>query len=130
MIKRIFLISRLDEEIKDFLVESIESVGQLELLLYTYQNKHKQWSSETISIELGTQTPVSPKQMEALYSKGMLKKTDGFFSYCPRNEFINSKVDKLFLIYHESPVEIVTFLFTQRDEKLKGFADAFKFKKD
>ena len=70
------------------------------------------------------------KQMEGLYNKGILKKDTYLFSYSPKNEIINYKLEKLFFLYQERPVAIVTFIFTKPENKLKGFADAFKIKKD
>lgn len=126
--------SRIPEEVRAFLVECIGSVGQLELLFILYQNKHREWSAETISTEISLEHRPHPamatKQMEHLYSKGILRKVNNFFSYSPRNEFINSKIEKLFQIYQDRPVSIVTVIFNQPEDKLKGFADAFKFKKD
>lgn len=121
---------RIPEDIREFLLDCIETVSQLELLLVIYQFKDKKWSAATVSRELRTNPSMAAKQMETLSSKGILKKEDDLFSYSPDSELTHHKVEKLFELYHERPVAIVTFIFTKPEEKLKGFADAFKLKKD
>lgn len=125
------MINSIPPEIRDFLTDCIESVSQLELLLFIYERKNIQWSAEEISRELRTHTTMASKQMEQLASKGVLEKlSENKFQYAPIKEDTHKKVNELFSLYHERPVAIVTFIFTKPEDKLKGFADAFKFKKD
>ena len=71
------------------------------------------------------------RQMTILMEKGILRKEGSEeFIYVPENQDLNKKLEDLNELYHERPVAIVTFIYKSPTEKLKGFADAFKFKKD
>lgn len=124
------MISGIPQEIRDFLTDCIESVSQLETLFLIYERKNVTWTAESISKEMRTHASMAQKQMEFLAHKGILKKeSEHSYSYAPTSA-INEKVTKLYDLYHVRPVAIVTFIFTKPEDKLKGFADAFKFKKD
>ncbi len=125
------MINSIPHEIREFLSDCIESVSQLELLLFIFERKDTIWKADELSRELRTHSTMASRQMELLYQKGILSKTsEGQFKYAPTRPEIHQRVSSLFNIYHERPVAIVTFIFTKPEDKLKGFADAFKFKKD
>ena len=124
------MTSGIPQEIRDFLTECIESVSQLELLFLIYENKNIVWTPESISKEMRTHASMAHKQMDILVDKGILRKTDNTYSYSPLKEATNDRVKQLYDLYHVRPVSIVTYIFTKPEDKLKGFADAFKFKKD
>lgn len=118
------------QDIRNFLTDCIETVSQLELLLFIFENKNKAWNAESISRELRTHPAMAQKQMDILFAKGILAKDDEGYSYWPQTPKLENNITQLFALYHERPVTIVTFIFTKPEDKLKGFADAFKFKKD
>lgn len=120
----------LPKDIQNFLSECIETVSQLELLFIFFENQNTVWNAESISRELRTHVAMASKQMEILSHKKILKKNDQEFSYSPQSPKLHESIVKLYELYHERPVSIVTFIFTKPEDKLKGFADAFKFKKD
>ena len=122
--------SGLPQNIRNFLTDCIETVSQLELLFIFFENKTRTWTAISISKELRTHASMALKQMDVLQSKGILKKENDQFSYAPQSEKIDENISKLHELYRERPVAIVTFIYTKPEDKLKGFADAFKFKKE
>ncbi len=60
----------------------------------------------------------------------MNKNEKGEFSYAPSDEKIAQDVQKLYSIYQERPVAVISYLYEKPVDRLKGFADAFKIKKD
>lgn len=125
------LTSGIPQEIRDFLNDCIESVSQLELLFLIYEQKTNIWTAESISKEMRTHASMAQKQMEVLVHKGILKKeNEHTFSYAPVKDITDERVKQLYHLYHVKPVSIVTYIYTKPEDKLKGFADAFKFKKD
>ena len=118
------------KDIRNFLTDSIETVSQLELLFLIFENKNSTWTAETISKQLRTHPSMAFKQMEILTHKGILFKENDHYSYRPQTQKLEENITQLFALYHERPVAIVTFIYTKPEDKLKGFADAFKFKKD
>lgn len=124
------LENAIPQDIRDFLSDCIESVSQLELLFIILGNKQKKWTAPTISRELRTNPAMANKQMDLLHAKGILFKENEFYSYAPKSQKLDELITKLSALYNERPVAIVTYIFTKPEDKLKGFADAFKFKKD
>lgn len=119
------------KDIRIFLTDCIETVSQLELLFLIFENKNTHWSAEAISKELRTHPAMAAKQMEILVSKRILKLEDDLsYSYAPESQQLQDNITELYKLYHERPVAIVTYIYTRPEDKLKGFADAFKFKKD
>lgn len=122
--------SAIPKDIRNFLTDCIETVSQLELLFFILENKSHSWTADSISKQLRTHPSMASKQMEILSSKGILSKENDQYSYSPQNKTLEENIKQLHDLYHERPVAIVTYIFTKPEDKLKGFADAFKFKKD
>lgn len=121
----------LPSNIINFLSEFIETVSQLELLLLIYENKSIEWTADSVSKALRTHPSMAAKQMDILFYKGILnKRLDTSYTYGPETQMLDETIVQLYSLYHVRPVAIVTFIYTKPDEKLKGFADAFKFIKD
>jgi hypothetical protein len=124
------LENSIPKDIRNFLTDCIETVSQLELLFFILENKSSSWTADLISKELRTHPSMAAKQMEILFTKGILSKEEDKFSYGPQTTKLEENINQLYDLYHERPVAIVTYIFTKPEDKLKGFADAFKFKKD
>lgn len=119
------------QHLKEFLIECIESVSQLELLLIIFKTQNKKWNAAAMAREMRTHPSTALKQMNILSDKGILRKeSEDTFIYTPENSELHKKLVDLSELYNERPVAIVTFIYKSPTEKLKGFADAFKFKKD
>lgn len=117
-------------DIREFLLNSIETVSQLEILFLTALNPEVRWSHEQMSKELRSHPTAALRQMEHLKNSGILKSENGKYFYSPTDALMHEKIMRLRDLYREKPVSIVTFIYDRPNDKLKGFADAFKFKKD
>lgn len=123
--------SRLPLDIKSFLIESVDSVAHLEVLLMLYSNPNKDWSAELVSRESRSNMTAATQQLESLARNGLLKISDSkTYKFQPTNPDMHELVKRLFDIYHDAPVAVVTCIYEKPTDKLKGFADAFKIKKD
>lgn len=123
--------SRLPLDIKSFLIESIDSVAHLEVLLMLFSNPGKVWSADNVSKESRSNITAATLQLEGLARNGLLKSTDSkSYIFEPTDPQIKDIVKRLFDLYHDSPVAVVTCIYEKPTDKLKGFADAFKLKKD
>jgi hypothetical protein len=123
--------SRLPLDVKLFLTELIDSVSHLEVLLMLFNSKNKEFTAENVSRELRSNTHSAANQLAQLVAKGLLAVRDEHhFRYCPSTPEIDANVQKLSSLYNEMPVAVVTCIYEKPTDKLKGFSDAFKFKKD
>lgn len=121
----------LPQDIRDFLSEFIDSVSQLEILLMCSSEPQTAFSPEDISKNLRTHPMTAQKQLQSLVDKGLLASiSDHKFIFRPKELELKDLIYKLASSYKIKPVAVVTFIYDKPTDKLKGFADAFKFKKD
>jgi hypothetical protein len=105
-------------------------VGQLEVLLVFFNNPDKTWSPYSLSLELRTNETSAAKQMAKFASTGFIKNVSGdLYSYDPSPD-MKEKIEHLHLAYKEMSVAVISFIYEKPSDKLRGFADAFKIKKD
>ena len=123
--------SSLSQDVKSFLIDCIDSVSHLEVLLILHAGPTKSWDAEMMSKEMRSNVTSASTHLNALHKKGLLSTNDDKkFYYCPANEELAKKVNALCEAYHERPVAVISAIFERPNDKLKGFADAFKLKKD
>lgn len=83
-----------------------------------------------MSNELRSHETIVKQQMRKLWSDGFLKETEpDEFVYAPSPE-LDEYVDLLCRTYKDMSVAVIAFIYEKPTDKLKGFADAFKLKKD
>ena len=122
--------SRLPIDVKDLLTDHIDSVGHLEVLLTFFNNQNRTWTASAMSLELRSHETIVRQQMEKLLEAGFIKKNhNNEYSYSP-SEKLHTRVDLLCRTYKEMSVAVIAFIYEKPTDKLKGFADAFKLKKD
>lgn len=121
--------SRLPLDIKDFLTEHIDSVGQLEILFLLLDRQGSEWTVQKLSNELRSNQTVINNHLSHLIAHKLITKTDNGYVYDLQGEE-DERVRKLHASYKEMPVSVIAFLYEKPKDKLKSFADAFKFKKD
>ncbi len=122
--------SRLPIDVKELLTDHIDSVGQLEALLVFFNTPDKNWDPHSLSQELRTNVTSAAKQMAKLTAAGFIKNVLGdMYAYDPSPE-LRVKVEHLHQAYKEMSVAVISYLYEKPSDKLKGFADAFKLKKD
>jgi hypothetical protein len=104
-------------------------VGQLELLLVFFNNKNRSWTVPQLSQELRSHDTIVKIHTQKLIAHGFVKEVDGKFTYAPAVD-LNHKVEQLCESYKDMSVAVIAFIYEKPTDKLKGFADAFKLKKD
>lgn len=123
--------SSLPLDIKELLTEHIESVAQLEVLFLFYSDPSKAWSCASLSRELRSNETSAAKQIALLSHVGFVINTsENYYIYSPKSEKLASDVQKLHQAFVQKQVAVIAYLYEKPKDKLKGFADAFKIKKD
>lgn len=96
-----------------------------------FNNKDREYTAETVSKEMRSNSHSASNQLSHLKEKGLLAETEGKkFKYWPATPDLDEKVKHLADLYNEMPVAIVTCIYEKPTDKLKDFSNAFKFKKD
>lgn len=122
--------SRLPIDVKKLLTDHIDSVNQLEVLLAFFNNPSRTWNAVSLSLELRSHETIVKIQIHKLCNGGFVKEVQpNEFIYSPGDE-LNLKVELLNQTYKEMSVAVIAFIYEKPTDKLKGFADAFKLKKD
>ena len=122
--------SRLPLDIKELLTEHFDSVVQLEVLFLFFENPFQTLSAAEIAKQLRNSSTVVKKILERLEKQGFLSQQAPEIYELTKSEEQKEKIAKVYNAYKERPVAIIAFLYEKPNNTIKGFADAFKIKKD
>lgn len=122
--------SRLPEEIKTLLSTHVESLGHLEVLLYLYNHATQVWNAQTLSKELRNHPTNTAHHLKRLTDQGFLKCENNWCSYGPKTPELEEATRKLNDSFKDMPVAMIASIYEKPNDTLRGFADAFKLKKD
>ncbi|HXH76147.1 MAG TPA: hypothetical protein VNJ08_14345 [Bacteriovoracaceae bacterium] len=122
--------SSLPLDLRTFLMSHFESVTQLEILFTFFTRSEITWTPNSMSRELRSHPVATTKLMKRLAEQGFVCLNENEnYSYKPNPE-IESMVKAIYILYQEKPVAVIACIYDKPNDKLKGFADAFKLKKD
>ena len=118
--------------VQALLSEQVDTVAQLELLLFMYHHRHRAWSAQETATE-GRSSPEWARQQLALLAKrGLVHRTDHGYQYVPRPE-LDRAVTDLAQAYRVFPVTVIGAIYARRrpvDQNMQNFAEAFRLRRD
>jgi len=116
-------------DVRDFILEYIDSVAQLEALLILRSSPQQTWDIPTVARRLFIVEAEAAQILSGLVASE-LATTDGTtFSYCIRDTGRRELVDKVAQSYSQFLVP-VTKLIHAKSVGIRKFASAFKFRRD
>jgi hypothetical protein len=125
--------SRFPEALRSFIRDNIPDVDAAEILLLLARNRERRFDLHGLLAELASTAvtePVARKHLTLLQERGLVVSTRAStYQYSPSTPQLDSAVRALTRVYNERPVTMVRMIYTLRDEKIRSFADAFRFKK-
>lgn len=96
-----------------------------------FKNPSRHFSAIEVSHEQRSNQHSASNQLEQLTKHGLLKVNDAkMYQYAPGDDELHQKVEKLYELYKEMPVAVITCIYDKPKDKLKDLSDAFKLKKD
>jgi hypothetical protein len=120
----------LSDSVKQFIAECIASVEQLEILLHLYATAPRPWSAEAVAKELYLAPESVERRLQEFHDKGLLEKRESdLFSFKPAKQETERTVLEVSRAYKERRVAVINQIFSNPQDHLRSFADAFKFKK-
>jgi predicted ArsR family transcriptional regulator len=120
----------LSDNVKQFIAECISSVEQLEVLLHLYATAPRPWSAEAIAKDLYVAPESVQRRLIEFHEKGLLEKREGdLYTFKPVKQETDRTVHEVSLAYKERRVAVINQIFSNPQDHLRSFADAFKFKK-
>ncbi|MBC7818924.1 MAG: hypothetical protein IAG10_18710 [Planctomycetaceae bacterium] len=120
--------------VRDFIVEHIDSILQLEVLLLMYADRVHARTAADINREFRIDTQWLDRQLTRMCAAGILNCTttsDVFsYQYQPTNAEMHDAIAGLVETYATRRVSVVSLIYSKPVDRLKHFADAFRLRKD
>jgi hypothetical protein len=126
--------------VAQFIAERIDSVMQLETLLLIASQRHVLWTASMLAQEWRVDPAWLEAQLRSMTSAGLLETAggdagggggqDAQFRYAPRTQDLAGTVDDLARAYADRRVTVIGMIFSTPLDKIRSFADAFRFRKD
>jgi len=120
-------------DIKQFILESIESVAYLEALLLLRSKPDALWSSGAVANRLYIDQQQTAELLARLDADGFVTlggEDDPVYRYQPATAHLQQMVDSLAEFYAKHLVPITNLIHSKPKNRVQEFADAFKLRRD
>jgi len=124
--------SGITDEVLLFISNHIRSVEQLELLNLMQDTAPRAWNAAEIAKQLYISPEAAQSRLEEFHAKQMLRKdavSDAAYYFAPATSDTARLISQVLREYKEKRVAIINAIYSNPNENIKIFADAFKFKK-
>ena len=120
------------EEVTIFLVRHIDSIAELEALLFLREHRDQSWSSASVAERIYSSEEVSAIILARLTESGFITAdgTPALFQYGPRTQELARMLDQLAEVYAKYLVPVTEIVHKKSRRNIEGLAQAFKFKKE
>jgi hypothetical protein len=123
----------ISDEVKAFIAAHVDSVLQLELLLLLHAQAPRTWTADELARELRIDRAWASAQLASLAGAGVLSASGDdppAYRYEPRAPQLDVAVRGLAREYAARRVTIIGLIFSKPMDKIRSFADAFRFRRD
>ncbi len=119
--------------VQRFISTHIDSIEKLEVLLLLRMRTDREWSAKDVSLELRITEASAAMRLADLAASRLLMEvasTPPSYRYSPASHEDAQDVSELQDTYSTRRVSVISFIFSKPLEKVRGFADAFRLKRD
>ena len=116
-------------EVRDFILDHIGSIAQLEALLLLRANPGERWDAASISKRLYMSERDVEPLLAQLCADRLLSFAEDTYRYAPEPEERRLVVDRLALVYARQLIP-VTNMIHEKQRRIREFADAFRLRRD
>lgn len=127
------MTDRIPENIRQFLLQNIESIAQWEGLLLVRANPDVDWTPQTTSARLYISPADAGKLLNHLAGQGFLKRSSSLpdgFRYGPDNDELENLINETAVLYRQYLIPITALIHNKSKSRVQEFADAFRIRKD
>lgn len=120
------------DDVRQFILDNIDSVAQLEGLLLLRGETETKWSVEAVAQRLFISQGETIDILEQLRIQGFLSVEEGEppkYHYQPGSPELRQAVDRVAEIYSKYLVPVTNLIHSKPQTKVQQFADAFKLRK-
>lgn len=119
-------------EVREFIIDKIDSVAELEGLLLLSRNPEIDWSAEGLAQRLYTSIEQTGEILNRLYTLGFLSINNErplTYNFRPHSPKLAETVNRVSEIYSKYLVPVTNLIHSKPETKVQKFADAFDFRK-
>jgi hypothetical protein len=121
-------------DVKRFIHSTINSVEQLEVLLFLMSNPDRHWTADEVSERVRLAEEAVAARLEELSNSDLLVVREGSrsaYCYAPKSNIIAEEVaSSLNAAYKEGRDTVIQLIYTRPLDNIRIFADAFKIRRD
>jgi 23S rRNA C2498 (ribose-2'-O)-methylase RlmM len=121
------------EDIRQFILQNIDSIAQWEGLLLLRANADTEWTAETISARLYIDPVEAAALLSHLAAQGFLTKSSSKppgFRFSPKNPELEAMISQMAALYRQYLIPITNLIHGKSKSRIQQFADAFRIRKD
>jgi predicted transcriptional regulator len=122
------------EDVKQFLLKSIDSIAQWEGLLLLQARPEKAWDVTEVAQNLYLLEADAARLLAALEALGMIKTEPtpdpALYRYEPRAALDDVIIKRAAELYKQSVIPITKVIHSKSKSRVQAFADAFRIRKD
>lgn len=119
--------------VRRLIADRIQTADHLVVLLLLVRHPDGWWSAESVAEELRISPLTAANRLEDLASRMLLDARVAetvMFRYKPVSTALDATVGDLARLYAELPSEVMTLIRERASEQIRGFADAFRIKRE
>jgi predicted ArsR family transcriptional regulator len=119
--------------VQRFISTHIDSIEKLEVLLLMRARADREWTARDVSQELRITEVSATARLEDLAARRLLAVKEGSqpsYRFSPASAEDAQDVSQLQETYSTRRVSVISFIFSKPLDKVRGFADAFRLKRD
>lgn len=121
----------LEPDVRQFILEKIDSVPHIEALLLVWQRPEAVWTEEQLAHHLYVTPAVAAKIAQALVRRGLLNNAEGGgFAFRSAWDPGDAFMQRLAQTYRRQLIAVTTLIHTNVSAGVRDFADAFDLKKE
>ena len=118
-----------EEQVIAFIQAHIKSVWALELLILLTEDRNRGWQQEELVRVMRSSAGAIDEAIKNLQAASIVATdADGRYSFAPTSADLDELATGVRNIYGAKPATVVRAIMTAPENKLRIFADAFKFR--
>jgi hypothetical protein len=119
-----------DDEILAAVRASVHSVWSMELLTLMMRDPRRTWNPEALVRELRASGAAISEALRDLLAAGLVgSMPDGSYVFAPNSPTVAETATGIARLYAEKPTMIIKEILSAPNDKIRTFADAFRFRK-
>ena len=121
------------DDVRQFLLNFIRSVEQLEILRVLGEEPDRIWSTEELQRIAQVPAAAILKNLDELAALGLLRQMsappNSTWQYGPQTDLLEGQVSRLLNVYRQRPVTMIRMVYDRTPTLLREFSEAFRLRK-